>query len=55
MFYAVIDFILAKIIKLDNYGDRMEEYILSNHPKTTGDVERLEKEFTEKTSRGFIV
>lgn len=54
MFYTIIDFILARIIKLDNYGKRMEEYILAGHPKTSGDVERLEKEFTEKISRGFI-
>jgi len=54
MFYYIIDFILSKIINLDNYGKRMEEYILAGHPKTAGDVERLEKEFTEKISRGFI-
>jgi hypothetical protein len=55
MFYFIIDFMLSKMMKLDNYGKRMEEYILARNPKTTGDVERLEKEFTEKISRGFMV
>jgi hypothetical protein len=54
MFYYIIDFILAKIVRMDNYGKRMEEYITAHNPKTAGDVERLEREFTEKISRGFI-
>lgn len=54
MFYYIVDFILSKIIKLDNYGDKLEEYILSNDPKTSGDVERLERQFVEKISRGFM-
>lgn len=54
MLYFIIDLILSYLFKLDNYGDRMQNYIISHEPKTTGDVERLEREYVEMTLRGFI-
>lgn len=54
MFLFIIDFILTHLVKLDNYGDRLQTYIVSHQPKTAGDIERLEREFVEKTLRGFM-
>lgn len=51
----IMDYFLSRILNLDNYSDRLEAYIAFNNPKTSGDVERLEKEFTEKISRGFMI
>lgn len=54
MVHYIIDFILSNIVKLDSYGSMLESYISSHNPKTIGDVERLEKEYAEKLTRGFI-
>lgn len=54
MLYFILDFILTKILKLDDYKGALESYIEASHPKTTGDVERLEREFTTKLSKGFL-
>ena len=41
---------------IDNYsyGVSLEHYILSNYPRTTGDVDRLTAEYNYKVSRGEI-
>ena len=47
----------AAAIAKDNpntYGSRLEEYIVSNNPKDTYDVERLTREFDEKQQQKFL-
>jgi len=36
------------------YGSKMEEYIVSNNPQDTADVERLALEFDRKAKEGFL-
>ena len=38
----------------NTYGSRLEEYIVSNNPKDTYDVERLTREVDEKQKQGFL-
>lgn len=38
----------------NTYGSKLEEYIVSNNPKDTGDVERLTREFEQKQKQGII-
>lgn len=40
--------------KPQTYGSKLEEYIVSHHPKDTYDVERLTREFDEKQKQGLI-
>lgn len=40
--------------KPNTYGSKLEEYIVSHHPKDTGDVERLTREFDQKQSQGLL-
>lgn len=40
--------------KPNTYGSKLEEYIVSHHPKDGSDVERLTREFDQKQSRGFL-
>lgn len=40
--------------KLNTYGSKLEEYIVSNNPKNTGDVERLTREFDEKQKQSVL-
>jgi hypothetical protein len=53
MMLSIVDYVLYHILKLDNYGSRLEDYIVAHQPKTSGDVERLEKEFLEKLLKGY--
>ena len=50
----ILNFILSHIFRLDNYGYSLERYILSHNPKNSGDVERLEREYSEKLIKGFL-
>jgi hypothetical protein len=36
------------------YGSELEDYIVSNNPKDTSDVERLTKEYDQKVQRNFL-
>ena len=38
----------------NTYGSKLEEYIVSNNPKNTGDVERLTREFEQKQKQGIV-
>jgi hypothetical protein len=40
--------------KPQTYGSKLEEYIVSNNPKDTADVERLTREFDKKQKQGFV-
>lgn len=40
--------------KPTTYGSKLEEYIVSNNPKNTGDVERLTREFDEKQKQSVL-
>lgn len=36
------------------YGSELEQYIVNNHPKDTGDVERLTREYDLAASKRFL-
>ncbi len=36
------------------YGSELENYIISNNPKDTGDVERLTREYDIASSKRFL-
>jgi hypothetical protein len=36
------------------YGSELENYIVSNNPKDTGDVERLTREYDQDASKRFL-
>jgi len=40
--------------KSPTYGSRLEEYIISNNPKDTADVERLTREYDMSVNKGFL-
>jgi hypothetical protein len=48
--------IIAPLIysKSPTYGSRLEEYIISNNPKDTADVERLTREYDKSVNKGFL-
>lgn len=54
MFNNIIDFVLSHIFRLDDYAYSLERYIASHSPKNSGDVERLEREYSEKLIKGFL-
>jgi len=37
------------------YGSEVEAYIVSKNPQNAGDVDRLMREFTQRTSMGWPV
>jgi hypothetical protein len=54
MVFHIIVQQLSKLVT-NNFASNLEAYILSHDPKTSGDVERLEREYVGKISRGFVV
>ena len=46
--------LLGGMFANDTYGSRLEEYIVSNNPQSTYDVERLATEYNKKNSEGFL-
>jgi len=44
---------IIESFKLD-YQTQLEQYITSRYPLSTGDVERLEKEYNRFQHRGFL-
>lgn len=43
--------VFKKLFSEKSYGDTVEEYIISRHPKNAADVENLTREFQLKQSR----
>ena len=52
--FNILDFVLSHIFRLDDYAYSLERYIASHSPKNSGDVERLEREYSEKLIKGFL-
>ncbi len=46
--------LLGGMMADDTYGSRLEEYIVSQNPQNTYDVERLAKEYNKQNSEGFL-
>jgi hypothetical protein len=48
--------IIAPLIysKSPTYGSRLEEYIISNNPKDTADVDRLTREYELASSKRYL-
>jgi len=36
------------------YGSQLEEYITQHNPQNGADVERLQREYDQQTTRGFL-
>jgi hypothetical protein len=49
-----IIWLFSDISTNETYGSRLEEYIVSNNPQSTYDVERLATEYNKKNSEGFL-
>lgn len=45
---------LAEMFPKQDYQSRLEQYIASHHPQSTGDVERYERQFNQQHARGFL-
>jgi len=54
MIQRLIDLVLSKIFTIGNYSSQLEEFIVSNDPKNSADVERLSREYAEKCLKGFL-
>jgi hypothetical protein len=39
--------LLGRLFKTPSYGEHLENYIVSHNPKTSGDIERLEKQWQQ--------
>lgn len=50
---SCLKILLAKIFFVETYGSELEHYISSRNPQNTGDVERLQKEYSERVIRGY--
>lgn len=42
------------VSKSQTHGSQLEEYIVSNNPTDTADVERLTREYNRKTKAGYL-
>lgn len=42
------------LLSEQTYGSALEEYIVSNNPHDTADVERLAREYDQKAQRRFL-
>jgi hypothetical protein len=38
----------------ETYGSRLEQYIVGNNPRDISDVERLTREYDNKTKEGYL-
>ena len=54
MLLTAIHWLYEKILTVDAYGSNLESYILSHHPQNAGDVERLEREYISKFTKGYL-
>jgi hypothetical protein len=46
---------LAEMFPKQDYHSRMDRYISSQQPKSTADVENLQKQFEQQNHRGLIL
>ena len=46
---------LVEMFPKQNYHSRMDRYISSRQPKSTADVETLQRQFEQQTHRGLIL
>ena len=51
---GIVGPLIALASESQTYGSKLEEYIVSNNPKDTGDVERLTREYDLATSKRFL-
>ena len=45
---------LAEMFPKQDYQSRLEQYIASHRPQSTGDVERYERQYNQQHARGFL-
>jgi hypothetical protein len=45
---------LNRLIQSPSYGESLEQFILTRHPKDTGDIERLTEEWNRAQSGGWF-
>lgn len=45
---------LSEMFPRQDYQARLEHYIASRYPTTVGDVEKLEREFTQRQYRNWL-
>lgn len=46
---------LSKMFPKQDYHSRMDRYISSQQPKSTADVEKLQRQFEQQNQRGLIL
>lgn len=51
---AVVAIFAPHVVKSETYGSKLENFIVSNNPKDTYDVERLTREYQEREQRNFL-
>jgi hypothetical protein len=51
---GIIGPLIALATESQTYGSQLEQYIVSNNPKDTGDVERLTREYDLSASKRFL-
>jgi hypothetical protein len=54
---SIIDMLekLAEMFPKQDYYNRMDRYIASRQPKSTADVEILQRQFEQQTHKGYIL
>jgi hypothetical protein len=54
---SIIDMLekLAEMLPKQDYYNRMDRYIASRQPKSTADVEILQRQFEQQTHKGYIL
>lgn len=51
---GIVGPLIALASESQTYGSKLEEYIVNNNPKDTGDVERLTREYDLAASKRFL-
>jgi hypothetical protein len=51
---GIVGPLVAMASESKTYGTELENYIVSNNPKDTGDVERLTREYDLASSKRFL-
>jgi hypothetical protein len=51
---GLVVYSIPHIFSKETYGSRLEEYIVGNNPRDIADVERLTREYDNKTKEGYL-
>ena len=51
---GIVGPLIAMASESQTYGSALEQYIVNNNPKDTGDVERLTREYDLAASKRFL-